>query len=361
MATVTVVNDKIGGHLEVYYSFSANVSARTWSLYSELRLVVPSGATYGSWNATGAHSGNLVGNGIGSLGAGTYTLDSYSTSGHYNSNGDAPSVNISWAFNVRSSWAGYWDNYGSITATGSSIGPDGTPPTGLTATLGTVGLDWAEITVNISSYGSPSTSASRYIEAAILGSSTYGGPYRYKTKTAVTSNTFTVDNSGSGSLTIVPNTQYYYGGYASNTVRSASTVTGTLITPPAKPTLTAIDQGHGQIDLTVTHATEGSAKTVTEEYSIDGGTTWTTITGGAFTLTLATQTEVIVRRISDAGESSETVTVTPVFTNGIYASVSGKSTAIKKVYVPVSGKTKKVSKIYASVEGKSTLVFEDPS
>lgn len=361
MATVTVVNDNIGGHLEVYYSFSANVSARTWSLYSELRLVVPSGATYGAWIATGAHDGNLVGNGISSLGAGTHTLDSYSTSGHYNSNGDAPSVNISWAFNVRSSWAGYWDNYGSITATGSPIGPDGTPPTGLTTTLGNVGPNWAEITVNISSYGSPSTSASRYIEAAILGSSTYGNPYRYKKQTAVTSNTFTVDNSGSGSLTIAPNTQYHYGGYATNTVRSTSTVTGTFVTLPAKPTLIAVDQGHGQIDFTVSHATEGSAKTVTEEYSTDGGTTWTTITGGAFTLTLATQTEVIVRRISDAGESSETVTVTPTFTNGIYASVSGQSERIKKIYLPINGVSKKVKKVYASVNGESTLVFEDIS
>lgn len=226
----------------------------------------------------------------------------------------------------------------------------GTPPTGLTATLGTVGPDWAEIAISISSYGSPSTSANRYIEAAVLGSSTYGSPYRYKKQTAVTSNTFIVDNSGSGSLTIVPNTQYRYGGYATNTVVDTSTVAGTFVTLPAKPTLTAIDQGHGQIDFTVSHATEGSAKTVTEEYSTDGGTTWTTITGGAFTLVLATQTEVIVRRISDAGESSETVTVTPTFTCGVYVSVVNKTAAAKKAYVPVEGK--KIGSISFATSGR---------
>lgn len=361
MATVTVVNDNIGGHLEVYYSFSANVSARTWSLYSELRLVIPSGATYGAWGATGAHGGNLVGNGIGSLGAGTHTLDSYSTSGHYNSNGDAPSVSISWAFNVRSSWAGYWDNYGSITATGSSIGPDGTPPTGLTAVMNEVGPDFAMINVSISSYGNPSGSANRYIEAAVLGSSSYGNPYRYATATATTAAKIAVTNNNGGSLTITPNTTYYYGGYASNTVRSTSTVAGQFTTLPATPVITATDQGHGQIAFTVTHATEGSAETVTEGYSVDGGTTWVAITGGAFTLALSTQTTVEVRRTSTAGVSSASITVIPQFDVGIYGSASDRAVAIRKVYAPVNGQTKKVKKIYASVAGKTKLVFEDPS
>lgn len=249
------------------------------------------------------------------------------------------SGSVSGGRNVTASWTNPWyagTQYPSVTG---YLPAGGTTPTGLSTTLGTVGTDWAEITVNLSSYGSPSDSANRYIEAAILGSSSYGNPYKYKTKKAVNTNTFTIDNSGSGNLTIVPNTQYHYGGYASNTVKSTSTVTGTFVTLPAKPTLTAIDQGHGQIDFAVAHATEGSAKTVAEEYSTDGGTTWTTITGGAFTLTLATQTEVTVRRFSDAGESSEIVTVTPTFTNGIYASVSGQSKKVEHIYIPGQSRT----------------------
>lgn len=360
MATTRVASDNNGGYLYIDYGFTANTSNRTWSFSSSLKMVVPSGWTYGGWNYFCYNGGLLRKDGMSEMVSGTYTLATYSTSGNYNSNGDAPSIHLTWAFNVNT-YVGYACPHGAIDVSGSSIGPDGTPPTGLTATLVEAGPDWADIAVSISSWGSPSTSANRYIEASILGSSSYGNPYKYKTATAVTSATLHVDNTVGGNLTIVPNTQYRVGGYATNRTRNASTVGATFVTLPAKPALTAIDQGHGQINFTVSHATEGSAKTVTEEYSTDGGTTWTTITGGAFTLTLATQTEVIVRRISDAGESSETVTVTPTFANGIYASVSGQSKKIKKIYLPINGVSKKVKKVYASVNGEAALVFEDVS
>lgn len=332
MATVTVKNGNYGSYLYIDYSFSKNTSARTWSLSASLNIVIPSGYTFGPWDNFYVHSANLEGNGMPSWTGGTHTLDTWSTSGNYNANGDAPSVNITWAFNVRSSWGGYWEDYGSITATGESIGPDGTPPTGLTATLIEAGPDWADISMSISSWGSPSTSATRYIEAAVLGSSTYGNPYKYKTATAVMSETFHVDNTGSGNLTIVPNTQYRVGGYANNQTRNASTVGATFTTLPAVPIINALDQGHGVIDVTVTHANEGSALSITEEYSIDGGTTWTTITGGAFSLTLSTQTVLTVRRSSTAGTSTGTVTVAPHFDVAIYASVLNKSKLITKVY-----------------------------
>ena len=361
MATVTVKNGNYGSYLYIDYSFSKNTSARTWSLSASLKFVVPSGYTFGPWDNFYVHSANLEGNGIPSLGGGTHTLDTWSTSGHYNANGDAPSVSISWAFNVRSSWAGYWEESGSITATGESIGPDGTPPTGLTATLVEAGPDWADISMSISSWGSPSTSATRYIEAAVLGTSTYGNPYKFKTATAVMSETFRVDNTGSGNLTIVPNTQYRVGGYATNQTRHASTVGAAFTTLPAVPVINAADQGHGVINVTVTHANEGSALPIAEEYSIDGGTTWTAFTGGAFSLTLSTQAVLTVRRSSTAGVSSGTVTVAPHFDVAIYAPVLNKSKLITKVYAPVNGQTKKVKKIYASVAGKTKLVFEDPS
>lgn len=361
MATVTVKNGNYGSYLYIDYSFSKNTSARTWSLSASLNLVVPSGYTFGPWDNYYVHSANLEGNGIPSWTGGTHTLDTWSTSGNYNANGDAPSVSISWAFNVRSTWGGYYEEYGSITATGESIGPDGTPPTGLTATLRGVGPDFAMIDVSIDSYGSPSGSANRYIEAAVLGSSTYGNPYRYETATAAMSARMVITEYDSGSLVITPNTTYYYGGYATNTVRSVSTVAGQFTTLPAVPVITAVDQGHGVIEFTVTHANEGSAQTVTEEYSSDGGTTWTTITGGVFSLTLASQTEVAVRRVSSAGGSTASITVVPQFDVGIYGSANNKTVAIRKVYAPVNRLSKKVKKIYASVNGKTKLVFEDPS
>lgn len=338
MATVTVKNGNYGSYLYIDYSFSANPGARTWSMSASLNLVVPSGYTFGPWDSYYAHSANLEGNGISSLGGGTHTLDTYSTSGNYNANGDAPSLNLTWAFNVRSTWGGYYEEYGSITATGSSIGPDGTPPTGLTATISDVGANFAMINVSISSYGSPSGSANRYIEAAVLGSSSYGSPYRYATATAATSAKMAVTNYNSGSLVITPNTTYYYGGYATNTVRSVSTVAGQFTTLPAVPVITATDQGHGVIEFAVTHDTEGSAETVTEEYSTDGGTTWIAITGGAFTLTLSAQTTVEVRRISVAGVSSATITVAPEFATAVYISIGNKTTLATKVYGSVPGR-----------------------
>lgn len=363
MATVTVHNGNYGSYLYIDYSFTANTSARTWACYAALKLYTGS-ANLGPWVNTSANTATLQKDGGDAYSIGT-TYDLVSSrqvaSGSYNSNGDAPTVSISWAWNVNSSWGGYVNPHGSITATGSSIGPDGTPPTGLAAVMNEVGPDFAFINVSISSYGTPSGSANRYIEAAVLGSSTYGAPYRYATATATTAAKIAVTNNSGGSLIITPNTTYYYGGYATNTVRNARTVTGQFTTLPAVPVITATDQGHGQIAFTVAHATEGSAETVTEEYSIDGGTTWVAITGGAFTLTLSVQTTVEVRRTSAAGVSSTTITVAPEFATAAYVSIGNKTAPAIKAYGSVNSLSVKGKKIYASVEGKTKLVYEDPS
>lgn len=339
MATTAVYSGNYGSYLYIEYSFSANTSSRTWSLSTSLKLYIPRNVSFGEWYNTSVHSADLVGGYLPyTTGETNVLLDTYNTSGNYNSNGDAPSVNVSWAWNVNSSWGGYVNPYGDKTLTGSSIGPDGTPPTGLTATLVEAGPDWADISMSISSWGSPSTSANRYIEAAVLGSSSYGAPYRYKRKTAAMSETFHIDNSADGGLTITPNTQYRVGGRANNQTRNASTVGSTFTTLPATPVVSATDQGHGVIDFAVTHSNEGSALTVTDEYSIDGGTTWTAISGGAFTLTLATQTEVIVKRSSTAGDSIATITVIPQFDVGIYASANEETVKVTKVYAPGPGR-----------------------
>ena len=253
-----------------------------------------------------------------------------------------------------------WYDIGTQTYSGSGSIPTGhAAPSGLTATLGAVSKNSAKITINLNSYGYPDSASSRYIEAAVLGTSAYGAPYRYKTKTASTSGTFTIDNNSSGSLTIAPNTKYWYGGYANNSQDSINTVAGSFTTLPATPVVNAVDQGHGQIDFTVTHAPEGSGKTVTESYSIDGGTTWNTITGGAFTLVLAAQTVVTVKRSTSVGSETATVTVSPTFNQSIYVPIADQTRKAKKVYASVNGETKKIKKVYASVNGETALVFED--
>ena len=295
-----------------------------------------------------------------------------STSANLNSN---YGVRDSWEFNfdvtisnVSTSTTSYYFTMGvNAVQSGGSVGwtlyfdSSAVAPSGLTTSLVDFGPDWADITAHLDSWGSPSGSASRYIEAAILSTSTYGSPYRYDTRTATMDATIRVDNSCRGNITITPNTQYWYGGYATNNSAYTRVVSGQFTTLPAVPVINAIDQGHGVINVTVTHATEGSALTVTEEYSTDGGTTWATITGGAFTVTLSTQTVITVRRSSTSGASSTTITVTPSFTSAIYGSVLNKTVEIKHIYASVNDVTKKVKKVYASVGGKTTLVFEDVS
>ena len=100
----------------------------------------------------------------------------------------------------------------------------------------------ATFSVSLSSYGNPSSANGRYIEAAILAQSSYGATYRYATAQNTSSATITVDNSKSGGLVIKSNTKYWYGGYASNTQRNNSIVTGTFYTLPAAPTASSFAQ-----------------------------------------------------------------------------------------------------------------------
>ena len=126
---------------------------------------------------------------------------------------------------------------GSFAFTLGGIPHGAVAPSGLDVTLSSIQDTGATMKVTLNSYGTPSGEANRYIEASIMGQSTYGGKYRYDTATAKTNATITVNNSSktnsSNPLTIVPNTQYWYGAYATNTVMSTSTVKGTFITLPA--------------------------------------------------------------------------------------------------------------------------------
>lgn len=127
----------------------------------------------------------------------------------------------------------------------------------------------ARFSVSISSYGNPSDVSGRYIEAAILEQNSYSGNYRYATAQDTTSSNITVSNSStqSGTFTIQSNTRYYYGGYATNTQRGVSTITGQFYTLPAAPVATNFQQvsaTSGSFDLTDTSA--GSGQTVQLQY-----------------------------------------------------------------------------------------------
>lgn len=277
---------------------------------------------------------------------------------YFNDNGDA--ITKSWSAGIK---------YGSVTmslsgsVTTDSIAPAYSNPTGLDVSLDSFTDTSATLSSSVSSYGNPASATGRYIEADVLGTSTFGAPYRYATATNVSSSTFVVDNNSqtasANPLTIVGNTQYWYGAYANNTQKYVSIVKGNFVTLPAYITsVGSVDNGHGSIIFTVNHNTEGSAYTVQNQYSLNQ-TTWVNMTGSTVNLTLDDTTTVYFRRSSTAGVTPVvSKTVTPFFNRFIYLSVSGESKKAKKIYTSVNGVSKKVKKVYASVNGVSKLVYK---
>lgn len=246
-----------------------------------------------------------------------------------------------------------------------SFDSSGTAPSGLDVSITSIQDTGATMAVTLGSYGTPSSEANRYIEAAIMGQSTYGGQYRYDIATAQTSATITVNNGSrtntSNPLTIMPNTQYWYGAYASNTVMSTSTVKGTFITLPAYITsITANDVGQGEVYFTVNHASEGTADTAITELSYNQ-TTWQTVSDN-FHLTLTGQTTLYVRRTNSSGSTPVySISVVPSTRIKLYGSVNGQAQEITKLYGSVNGQSKRIRKLYGSVNGRSKLIFKDDS
>ncbi len=165
-----------------------------------------------------------------------------------------------------------------------TIGSQTSPPTGLSVSLVEKYTDGAKFNVSVSSYGNPSSASGRYIEAAILGTSSYGAPYRFSTASNTSSSAITVKNSGSGSLTVQPNTRYYYGAYASNTQLSTNKVQGQFVTLAPSPTVTVGSVSGNSATINYSTVADGGVYDKTIQYSTDGGTTWqtgATVTGGS--------------------------------------------------------------------------------
>lgn len=250
---------------------------------------------------------------------------------------------------------------GSFAFTLGGIPQGAVAPSGLNVTLSSVQDTGATMSVTLSSYGTPSSEANRYIEAAIMGQSTYGGKYRYDIATAKTNATITVNNSSrtnsSNPLTIVPNTQYWYGAYATNTVMSTSTVKGTFITLPAYISDVAVnDAGGGEVVVSVVHASEGTAATAYTEYSYNQ-TDWATVQD-TFSLEVHSATTIYVRRRNSTGTTPvRTVSIVPATTVKLYGSVNNQAKEIRKLYGSVNGQAVRIRKLYGSVNGRSKLIY----
>lgn len=246
------------------------------------------------------------------------------------------------------------------------------PPTGLAVTVNEVYTDGAKLNVSITSYGNPSSENERYIEAGICGQNSYENAYRYNVEMRATSASITVNNSsgtGSPSLTIQPNAQYYYGGYASNTVTHTSLIAGTFVTKAEAPTLTlgTISETNAVINYATT--ADGGVYTKTIEYSIDNGTTWVTgatvntgsASTGSFTisgLTGGTSYTLKYRTSTTAGNTAGSdITFSTLETYKLYGSVNSVTKKIKKLYGSVNNQSKEIKKLYGSVNGVTKRIF----
>lgn len=299
--------------------------------------VTVNGTTYSSWSGNMYNGTVMLSNTTRIYHTGEFTFSAsagiaqYSSSSWYSGNG-------SWTLPAR-----------------------GTVPTGLNVSITSVQDTGATMKVTLGSYGTPSGEANRYIEASIMGQSTYGGKYRWATKKAVTSATITVNNNSatnsSDPLTIVPNTQYWYGAYATNTVLSTNVVKGTFITLPAYISDVAVnDTGGGNVTVSVIHASEGTATTVYTEYSYNQ-TDWTTVQD-TFSLEVLSATMIYIRRRNSTGTTPvRTVSIVPATTVKLYGSINNQAKEIRRLYGSVDGKAVLIRKLYGSVNGRSKLIY----
>ena len=247
----------------------------------------------------------------------------------------------------------------------------------------------AKIKVTISSWGSPSNVSSRYIEGEIVSSNNYSGTRRYRHYTAATMSESQVvgDISGTytgGDLDIKSNTQYYYGGYATNTVKSASTIAGQFYTLPAAPVGSSFEStGTNTAQFNITDASEGSGQAIRLQYryklsSASSYGSWTnagsstgnkqtetvTLTG----LTSGAAYDVQVRALAGSSDYSavttysnafttDTVSVTLVSTSSVYNSVVSSviycDTTIGYI-ISATGSTSSTFDLYYSITDGST-------
>ena len=331
----------VSGSGSNYTDVSWNLTGKTASSHQYIHVysasVTVNGTTYSSWSGNMYNGTVMLSNTTRIYHTGEFTFSAsagiaqYSSSSWYSGNG-------SWTLPAR-----------------------GSAPTGLNVTLSSIQDTGATMHVTLGSYGNPSGEANRYIEASIMGQSTYGGKYRYSTTKASTSATIIVNNNSatnsSNPLTIVPNTQYWYGAYATNTVMSTSMVKGTFITRPARISDVVVnDTGGGNVTVSVIHASEGTATTVYTEYSYNQ-TDWTTVQD-TFSLEVLSATMIYVRRRNSTGATPvRTVSIVPATTVKLYGSVNNQAKEIRKLYGSVNGKAVLIRKLYGSVNGRSKLIY----
>lgn len=237
------------------------------------------------------------------------------------------------------------------------------PPTGLSVSLRETYADGAKFRVSISSYGTPSGVSGRYIEAAICAQNSYGPTYKYNIAYNTTSSDITVTNASTrGTLTIRPNTQYYYGGYATNTASGGASwkIQGQFVTKAEAPIVQFVSATPNSATLSYSVGADGGYHGRYVQYSLDGGNTWRT--GATITDSAAkTGTFVINGLLSGASYTIQTRTLTSVgATNGesvSFDTLVSETDNENRCYGSVNGLARETNAIYGEAEGTARRVI----
>lgn len=294
--------------------------------------------------------------------------------------------------NVTATWTNPWWA-GSKSPSVSGYLPSGaSAPSGASITYNSCTWNSATVTAAVSSTGGATCT---YDSAVVTG--TYNGAADSITQWQGQGRKW-VRNSG-GSTVISDSTQsgsadspiaikgllhYKLGLNVTNSAGNATAFDSTLrYLPPAPGQFTYVDPGGSGVgtktytvnfvgDTVNNHTTYDSAElTRNIRYSLDNGTTWTSVVSAVTALDAVTTFTVAVPAgdvaIVEAyevyhGMSSDVQSISLANTNTpvvLYGSVNGRSKAIKHLYGSVGGESKKIVKLYASVGGVSKKVFED--
>lgn len=355
----------------------------------------PSNYIYGTLTGDVSRSGNTVTLSnmwlsvwfrYSAYGSGSYTFTVNGTGTTWNMDAGSPSHGLNnTSFNVSTSqtsatvgWSGSDGYSGSFNV---SFAAGTTPPSGLSCSLVSVSSSGAEFDVKVTSWGSPSGSSDRYFEAGIMNhSGDYGGPYIYKHGThgiaANTTQRILVSNSSKESpstISISPNTRYYYGAWATNTKSDTSMIFGTLVTlPEPLASISATDMGDFTAKVFFTTSQDGGFYAKDIEYSLNGSS-WRpgrtvssgSVTSGSFLvagLTPGTVNRIYIRIWTESGIvdcGSVTVSAGSRNSTKIYCSVQEMAMPMAKFIASVNKKKKDCYKIYGSENGETKLLFRE--
>lgn len=371
--SVYVGND---GNHDVYWRMYARISAQSGSnttVQVQGRLYV-SGSQGSLYCGPTTTSGGVVGNysswGVSATGT-YYTGETTLWNGSDTTSGSSISAGVRF---YSSPWGWTGDNlYISDTLTFAS---SSTPPTGLDANNIVRGVESFTANVYITSWGTGTGTRYRELQCWTYDSSSFVQPRRYQPAFGDSlSGNITVDNSSDysvayGPLNITGNTKYVLGLFASNgTANTGSQRLGEYTTLAYAPVLTLDSINGSTLTINYTTRADGGRYEKTYEYSIDGGTTWTTFatlstgaaSSGSFTTTGYTPGTpyVIKSRVTTQSgtTNADDLTIYEPPKNKFYGPVNGEATNAYKMYGSVNGQTKEIKKLYGSVNGVTKRIF----